>query len=110
MSETKTVNPAIFDWNGLNGLPRFDLVADEDFAPAFEVALARHEAEIDAVANQTAAPDFANTIIALEVAGDDLLGSRLSSGTVRVPIPTIRSRPLSVRSRRRCRATIPRSA
>ena len=77
MSETKTVNPAIFDWNGLNGLPRFDLVADEDFAPAFEVALARHEAEIDAVANQTAAPDFANTIIALEVAGDDL--SRVSS-------------------------------
>ena len=39
--------------------------------------MARHEAEIDAVANQTAAPDFANTIIALEVAGDDL--SRVSS-------------------------------
>ena len=45
-----TLNPALTDWNGLNGLPRFEAVSDGDFAPAFEAALAEHEAEIDAIA------------------------------------------------------------
>lgn len=77
MSDNNTVNPAVFEWDGLDGLPRFDRLADEDFAPAFEVALARHAAEIDAVAGHPEAADFSNTIVALEVAGDDL--SRVSA-------------------------------
>ena len=77
MSDIATVNPAVFAWNGLSGLPRFDLVKDTDFAPAFEMALAHHDAEIEAIANNPAEPDFANTIVALEIAGDDL--SRVSA-------------------------------
>ncbi|MCX8999548.1 M3 family metallopeptidase [Rhizobiaceae bacterium BDR2-2] len=77
MTAPSTVNPAIFDWNGLDGLPRFDLVSDTDFAPAFDAALKAHEAEIDEIAGNPAAPDFANTIAALEIAGDDL--SRVSA-------------------------------
>jgi len=72
-----SVNRALVEWSGHEGLPRFDLVKDEDFAPAFEVALASHEAEIDAIANNPEAPSFENTVVALEIAGDEL--SRVSS-------------------------------
>ncbi|CAN7327676.1 M3 family metallopeptidase [Rhizobium sp. LjRoot30] len=72
-----SLNPALVEWNGLHGLPRFDAVSDTDFAPAFDAALARHEAEIDAIAGNPEAASFANTIVALEIAGDDL--SRVSS-------------------------------
>lgn len=77
MTVTPAVNPAVFEWSGLDGLPRFDLVADTDFAPAFDAALARHDAEIAEIAGNPAAPDFANTIVALEIAGDEL--SRVSA-------------------------------
>jgi peptidyl-dipeptidase Dcp len=70
-------NPALTDWNGLNGLPRFEALNDGDFAPAFDAALARHEEEIDAIADNPEAPTFGNTIVALELAGDDL--SRVSA-------------------------------
>ncbi|MDX3927559.1 MAG: M3 family metallopeptidase [Shinella sp.] len=77
MNVTSSINSALVDWNGPDGLPRFDLVRDEDFAPAFDAALHRHEAEIDDIANNPAEPTFDNTIAALEMAGDDL--SRISA-------------------------------
>jgi peptidyl-dipeptidase Dcp len=77
MSSTIPVNPALVDWNGHHGLPRFDLVKDEDFAPGFDAALASHDAEIDAIANNPEEPTFANTVVALEIAGDEL--SRVSA-------------------------------
>ncbi|SCX29967.1 M3 family metallopeptidase [Agrobacterium rosae] len=77
MTSTIAQYSAITDWNGTNGLPRFDAVRDEDFAGAFETALAAHDAEIDAIADNAEAPSFANTIVALEVAGDAL--SRVSA-------------------------------
>jgi peptidyl-dipeptidase Dcp len=70
-------HPALVDWNGPHGLPRFEAVKDEDFASAFDAALVAHDAEIDAIANNADAPSFANTITALETAGDDL--SRVSA-------------------------------
>ncbi|MDQ0318048.1 peptidyl-dipeptidase Dcp [Pararhizobium capsulatum DSM 1112] len=77
MTSETTLNPALTDWNGLNGLPRFEAVSDDDFAPAFEAALKEHEAEIDAIASNPDAPTFENTVIALEIAGDSL--SRVSA-------------------------------
>ncbi|KXG85587.1 M3 family metallopeptidase [Agrobacterium bohemicum] len=77
MTSTTAQYSAITDWNGTNGLPRFDAVRDEDFAGAFETAVAAHDAEIDAIADNAEAPSFANTIVALEVAGDAL--SRVSA-------------------------------
>ncbi|MQB45342.1 M3 family metallopeptidase [Rhizobium sp. ICMP 5592] len=71
------VNPALVEWTGHQGLPRFDAVKDTDFAPAFDAALAAHETEIDAIANNGDAPTFANTVTALEIAGDAL--SRVSA-------------------------------
>lgn len=74
---SQAVNPALVEWTGHQGLPRFDAVKDADFAPAFDAALASHEAEIDAIAGNSEAPTFANTVTALEIAGDAL--SRISA-------------------------------
>ena len=76
MTET-SINPAIFTWDGPHGLPRFEAVRDEDFQAAFDHALAAHNAEIDAIADNPEPPTFANTITALEIAGDEL--SRVSA-------------------------------
>src|ERR1700745_1828310 len=46
--------------------PPFDQIKPEHFLPAFEQAFADHTAEIHAIANDPAEPDFANTITALE--------------------------------------------
>lgn len=77
MTLTGEINPALVEWSGLHGLPRFERVGDDDFAAAFAATLKLHEAEIDAIAQNEAAPDFDNTITALELAGDDL--SRVSA-------------------------------
>ncbi|MFZ9502606.1 MAG: M3 family metallopeptidase, partial [Beijerinckiaceae bacterium] len=62
-------NPFFEDWSTPFGLPPFSRIRPEHFAPAFARALADHEAEIAAIAGQAAAPDFENTIVALEKAG-----------------------------------------
>ena len=70
-------NPLLADWTTPFGLAPFDTIRDADFAPALDVALAEHRAEIDAIATNPEAPDFANTIEALEAAGksaDRVLG------------------------------------
>ncbi|MEP3437368.1 MAG: M3 family metallopeptidase [Hoeflea sp.] len=67
----------IFDWTGPLGLPEFARIADADFAPAFETALAEHDADIQAIATNAEAPGFTNTVEALELAGDKL--SKVSS-------------------------------
>ncbi|HUH48630.1 MAG TPA: peptidase M3, partial [Mycoplana sp.] len=77
MSEPKTISPALVEWSGINGLPRFDLVSDDAFAEGFDVAMASHEAEIEAIAGSPEAPTFDNTVVALEIAGDAL--SRVSA-------------------------------
>jgi peptidyl-dipeptidase Dcp len=62
-------NPFFQSWQGPFGAPPFDKVTIEHFRPAFERALAEHTAEIEAIAAQPAAPDFANTIEAMERSG-----------------------------------------
>lgn len=59
-------------WTGPFALAPFDQIDDDDFEPAFETALAEHKAEVDAIAQNTEAASFANTVEALEAAGDAL--------------------------------------
>jgi peptidyl-dipeptidase Dcp len=71
-------NPLLQDWDGPFGLASFDLISDDDFAPALDTALAAHTAEIDAIADNSEAPTFANTVEALEGVGkavDKVLGA-----------------------------------
>jgi len=69
---TENFNQALVAWDGFCGLPRFDAIRDDDFAPAFEWALEDHNREISEIAENPDAPTFENTIDALEISGDPL--------------------------------------
>jgi peptidyl-dipeptidase Dcp len=51
------------------GYPAFDKIKNEDFAPAFAEGMRQQMVEIDAIANNKAAPTFDNTIVAMERSG-----------------------------------------
>jgi peptidyl-dipeptidase Dcp len=66
-------NPLLMKWEGpYGGVPPFDRVQIALFKPALETAMAEQLAETDAIAKNTAAPDFENTIAALERTGKTL--------------------------------------
>ena len=69
---TSVDNPLLQVWTAPFGLAPFAAINDAHFMPAFDAALTRHMAEIDAIATAPGAPTFANTIDALERAGLDL--------------------------------------
>ncbi len=52
--------------------PDFSKIKDSDFQPAIEQGIAINLAEIDAIANDPAAPTFENTMVALEKSGQQL--------------------------------------
>ena len=62
-------NPLLRAWQTPFETPPFDEIAPEHFLPAFEQAFADHAAEIAAIVNDPSAPDFHNTITALERSG-----------------------------------------
>src|SRR3954447_1309940 len=64
-SETQA-NPLLAPWLTPFETPPFAEIAPEHFLPAFEQAFADHSAEIAAITHDPSAPDFANTITALE--------------------------------------------
>ncbi|MGM4895583.1 M3 family metallopeptidase [Tardiphaga sp. 709] len=70
-------NPLLKAWQTPFETPPFDEIRPEHFMPAFEQAFFDHSAEIAAIVNDPAAPDFANTITALERSGKLL--SRVAS-------------------------------
>jgi peptidyl-dipeptidase Dcp len=66
-------NPLLRPWLTPFETPPFSEIAPGHFLPAFEQAFADHAAEVAAITNDPSAPDFANTITALERSGK-LLG------------------------------------
>ncbi|KQU51905.1 peptidase M3 [Bosea sp. Leaf344] len=62
-------NPFARVWTTPFRLPPFAEITTDHIRAAFEAALAKHRAEIDAIVADPAVPDFANTIEALERAG-----------------------------------------
>src|SRR5215475_4651628 len=66
-------NPLTAKWEGpYGGIPPFDRVQIPLFKPALEAAMAEQLAEIQRIANDPAPPDFDNTLVALERAGQSL--------------------------------------
>ena len=58
MSSTKpSINTALTEWTGALGLPDFTAFNDDDFAAAFDAALAGDLADIEAVVNRARRPD-----------------------------------------------------
>ncbi|MDU3900015.1 MAG: dipeptidyl carboxypeptidase II, partial [Enterobacter sp.] len=73
-----SVNNPFFDVSLLPyQAPRFDVIEDSHYRPAFDEAMRLKRADIDAIIAQSAAPDFNNTVLALEMSGAML--SRVSS-------------------------------
>jgi len=64
-----TDNPFFEAWDTPFGLPPFARIEPAHFPPAFDRAMADEAAEIAAIVGSGAAPDFANTIEALERSG-----------------------------------------
>ena len=49
--------------------PRFDIIRDKDYQPAFEQGMRQQLAEIETIANNKTEPTFDNTIVAMERSG-----------------------------------------
>ena len=62
-------NPLLADWDTPHGLPPFGDIRVEHFEPAFKVAMQQHLDELRAVATQSAAPSFDNTLAAFDRSG-----------------------------------------
>ena len=56
--------------------PPFDKIKDSDYQPAIEAGIAEKLKEIEAIANNPAPPDFANTMVAIEKSGQLLARAR----------------------------------
>src|SRR5450631_4014043 len=66
---TDQANPLLMPWQTPFETPPFAQILPEHFLPAFEQAFADHTAEITAITHDPSAPDFANTVTALERSG-----------------------------------------
>ncbi len=73
----KTENPFFSEFDTPNGTPPFDKIKAEHYLPAFEEGMKQHTAEIEAIVNNTDAPTFENTLVALDESGQML--NRVSS-------------------------------
>jgi peptidyl-dipeptidase Dcp len=78
MSCKNDVNPQsenilLQEWEGpYGGVPAFDKMTVTDIKEAVEIGMKLNLAEIDAIANSTAAATFENTIVAMERSGAEL--------------------------------------
>ena len=66
---TENANPFYAEYDTPFGVPPFDKIKEEHYVPAFKDGIAGHEKEIEAIASNSAAPTFDNTIVALEKSG-----------------------------------------
>ena len=69
---TEASNPFFTESDLPYGMPRFNLIKDEHYVPAFELGMAEEMSEVDAIASNTEPASFDNTIVALELTGQML--------------------------------------
>ncbi len=69
---TAEINPFFQQWDTPFGAPPFSKIKTEHFMPAFESAIKKHSAQIDAIANHDSVPNFDNTIAQSELSGAEL--------------------------------------
>jgi peptidyl-dipeptidase Dcp len=67
---TEAKNPFFEEWKTPFGVPPFDQIKDEHFLPAFKKGMEIEIKEIDAIVNNTEAPTFENTLVAMEKTGE----------------------------------------
>jgi peptidyl-dipeptidase Dcp len=70
VATTPAANPLLADWTGpYGGVPPWDQVRPDLFPAAFEASLAERAAEYRRIADNPAAPTFANTFVPMQLAG-----------------------------------------
>lgn len=62
-------NPFLEEWNTVYGIPPFDKVKVSDYMPGITAGIEEQNREIEAIVNCPDAPDFENTIAALDNTG-----------------------------------------
>jgi peptidyl-dipeptidase Dcp len=67
--ENKRENPFFTEYKTPFQVPPFDKIDTSDYMPAFLEGIKQHNAEIDAIVNNPATPDFNNTILAFDKSG-----------------------------------------
>ncbi|WP_448664632.1 M3 family metallopeptidase [Sphingomonas sp. CJ20] len=72
-----SANPLLGAWTTPDGVPPYDRIRPEHYEPAFDQEIAAARADYRRIADNPAAPSFANTIEAMEGAGRPL--ARVSS-------------------------------
>ncbi len=87
MDDSADVAQDAVEWSAANpffaasalpfGAPRFDLIREEHYLPAFAAGMRAQNAEVEAIATAAGAPTFDNTVVALERSG--ALLSRVAS-------------------------------
>ncbi|MEM9553650.1 MAG: M3 family metallopeptidase [Acidobacteriota bacterium] len=70
--DVSEANPLLADWDTPFGVPPLDRIEEAHFLPAYEVALAKHSAEIEEIATNPEPPTFDNTLLAMQNAGAKL--------------------------------------
>lgn len=65
-------NPLLMPFDTPHQTPPFDQIKTEHFAPAIDAAIVEQRKEIESIVNNSAVPDFENTIVALERSGRQL--------------------------------------
>ena len=67
--QQQTSNPFLGDYNTPFDVPPFEQIKNEHYLPAFEEGIKQQKAEIQAIVDNTDAPTFENTILALDMSG-----------------------------------------
>nr|WP_246021994.1 M3 family metallopeptidase [Flavobacterium cellulosilyticum] len=73
----KMINPLLQKSTLQYQAPQFNLIKDSDFKPAFEHGIKVHDQEIEKIANNLAKPTFENTVLALEISGQDFKRAKM---------------------------------
>jgi len=65
-------NPLLKPFSGIHQTAPFNSIKIEHYLPAFDVSIEEAKAEVQKIIDNSDAPDFANTIVALDLAGERL--------------------------------------
>lgn len=63
------INPFLTPYNTPYDIPPFEAIQYSDYMPAFNQGVAEYKADVKAIIDNPATPDFNNTVLALEKAG-----------------------------------------
>lgn len=70
--DNQSDNPFFQPYDTPYGVPPFDKIETRHYQPAFEKGILQQQTEIDAIANDTTQPTFANTVEKIEYSGEIL--------------------------------------